>query len=217
MSSKTLFAFSLVIAVVLGVTIYLLTRSAGENPITQMPASGETSMIETGDATTTSPTTSQQLTVNTPSRTEPIVFDSSVPADIRAQLTTSLKATQKQLQANQLNMSAWVNLGTIYKQGGDYRHAEAAWGFVADALPGDSTSHFNLGDLYMNFLKDYPRAEKNFLVVVKTNPQVVDAYVNLFYLYHDFMKNDTKAKTMLEQGLAANPGNPALLALQTKL
>ena len=213
MSKKLLFSVSLLCVVTLAVGIYFLTRSPQESLVVE-PVTTATSTP--GVATTTSTVPSQNISVDTPDFAKPITFDSSISADTRTQLTSSLKMVQKKLTTNPLDMAAWINLGTLYKQGGDYQGAVAAWSFVAQALPTNVTAHFNLGDLYLNFLKDYPKAEKSFIIVTEQNPRIVDAYVNLFYLYHDFTKNDAKAASILAQGLKANPGNPILLDLEAQ-
>lgn len=152
--------------------------------------------------------------IATPDYTQPINFSSSLDASVKAQLSQQLSDLQLKLKANPLDLKSWLNLGAVYKIGGDYPHALAAWGFVIDTLPTGQAAYFNRADLYMNFLKDYPAAEADYKKIISMNPNVIDAYQDLFYLYRDLYKTNTSnAKNILEEGIKNNPGNAQLAAL----
>ena len=156
-------------------------------------------------------------TLVTPDFKKPIAFSASVSADIRAQLNKELATVSADLAKNPLHIQAWINLGTIRKQGGDYQGAREAWEYIADILPTNPVAFNNLGDLYANFLHDNAKAEANFLTAIKLQPKNVQAYADLYTMYHFTLHNDTKAAAILSQGLKANPGNNYLLGLQADL
>jgi tetratricopeptide (TPR) repeat protein len=164
-----------------------------------------------GNATSTA-------TLITPDYGEPIAFSGSVSSSARSQLTGELAQIQANIRSNPLDLQAWESLGAVYKMGGDYAHAKQAWEYIITVSPSSPAPYSDLGDLYMNFLKDYPQAEKNYLKVVALRPQAVDAYRNLYTLYRYLYKTDTSAASdILNEGLKNNPGNAELLGLQQDL
>ena len=170
-----------------------------------------TSSIATSTPQTTSSTTP---TLITPDYTQPIVFSGNLSADIKAQLTAQHTALQQEIKTNPLNMHAWLSLGSVYKIGGDYEHAVMAWNFIIDVIPSIPAPYSNLGDLYMNALKDYPKAESNYKKVIELTPKAVDAYYSLYMMYANVYKTDTvEARKILELGLKNNPGNSQLTEL----
>ncbi len=76
----------------------------------------------------------------------------------------------------------------------------------------------NLGDLYMNFIKDYLKAEQYYIRAIALKPDVISYYADMYRLYHYLYKVGTGADAkILAQGLEANPGNKDLLELQNEL
>jgi tetratricopeptide (TPR) repeat protein len=168
--------------------------------------------IDTQPSTSTEASSTPQVV--TPDYTQPISFSGNLSSDIKAELTQELKKTQQIIKTSPLDLKAWLNLGTVYKIGGDYEHARIAWEFITEVAPGSVSQYFNLGDLYMNYLKDYPKAESNYKKVIDLRPGVIDVYQNLYYLYLNSYKTDTSAaRDILELGLKNNPGNPTLTTL----
>ena len=150
----------------------------------------------------------------------PIAFDASLglTPEIRQELTAQLKEAQSAIAANPLNLHAWLGLGGVYKVGGDYADAAAAWEYILSVTPKDVSANYNLGDLYQNYLKDYPKAEAHYLTVIERKPNDVETYANLYTMYRYQYKTDTSAAAdILAKGLAANPGNNRLLSLQQDL
>lgn len=150
----------------------------------------------------------------------PLQFDPSLNLDssAQAQLSTQLQAIKTEIGKNPLELRAWINLGSVYKLGGDYKDAETAWEYVLSVTPKDVTANYNLGDLYQNYLKDYPNAEQSYLTVIERKPDDIETYVNLYTMYrYQWPKSDAKAAAILAQGLKANPGNQRLLNLQQEL
>jgi tetratricopeptide (TPR) repeat protein len=167
-----------------------------------------------GPATQPTTTASSTQAIKTPDYTQSISFSNNLSADIRTQLTTQLEQFQQQIKTNPLDLKAWLNLGTIYKIGGDYPRAITAWKFIIDTSPSVVAPYANLGDVYMNSLKDYPKAEENFKKVIELNPQAIDAYRHLYTLYTYLYKTNTNAaKEILELGLKNNPGDSTLTGL----
>jgi tetratricopeptide (TPR) repeat protein len=176
------------------------------------------SPLAQGPSTATTTATSTKPSVVTPPYKEPIAFAASVSPEIRTELTNQLTEIQKEIDVNPLHLQAWLNLGAVYKMGGDYPHAITAWNFIIEVTPNSPGPYYNLGDLYMNFVKDYPKAEENYKKVIALKPTAVGTYHELYNLYRYRYKTDTTAaQDIVTLGLKNNPGNAELLELQAEL
>ncbi len=155
---------------------------------------------------------------NVPNYTKPLTFSKDLTPDQRASLGDQFAAIKVVLASSTTDFNAWVALGGVRKAAGDYRGAEEVWLYTANRWPTGSVAFNNLGDLYMNYLKDYPKAEENYKKVVMLDPQNINAYEALYALYRYSYKTDTSAAAdILAQGLTANPHNAYLLSLQSQL
>lgn len=101
--------------------------------------------------------------------------------------------------------SLWI--GSSYKQAGNYAGAERAWLKTTLKWPNDPTAYNNLGDLYLAYLKDYPKAEASYRSVIRLDPHDVNAYRTLLGLYTatPYHPSPTAAEDILKQGIATNP------------
>ena len=156
-----------------------------------------------------------------PSLTGAIKIDStSLPADAQTILRQKEEALIAELKTNPSRVDLWLQLGVDRKIGGDYAGAIEAWNYVAKVGPTsiNYVAYGDLGDLYMNFVKDYPKAEVSYKAAIAINSKVIDYYRDLSGLYVSFYKQGTgAANAIVAQGLKANPNNPDLLQLQTSL
>ena len=149
----------------------------------------------------------QHTTVKAPDFNAPVACPSDMPADECSKIKTHDAAVVALLQQNQNNAAAWTDFGSIRKQLGDYNGAIAAWNYVAALAPQIAVPYYNLGDLYLNFVKDYPKAEKNYLLAAKYAPTDTSIYMNLLTLYTTttYHPTATAAEDILKKGIAANP------------
>ncbi len=155
-----------------------------------------------------------------PSLTGASSISPSLSADVRTNLEAKEQALITELKKDPTRVDLWLSLGVYRKMAGDYSGAIAAWSYVAAAGPSSINyiAYCNFGDLYMNFQKDYPKAETNLKKAIEINPKVIDYYRSLFTLYRSFYKTNTSAAAdIVAQGLRANPNNPDLLALKAQL
>ncbi len=145
-------------------------------------------------------------------------FDASVSPEVKTALNINLANVQDTLSKNPQSFEAWLELGRLRKIAGDYKGAAEIWEYVSLAWPTNSVSVHNLGDLYMNFIKDYPKAEANFKKEIANEPHAIAAYQSLYVLYQNFYKKGTSAaRDIVALGLKNNPNNSALLALKAEL
>ena len=154
-----------------------------------------------------------------PSLDRPIVITAELSAEAKTVLTRLLTEQIDILGKEPTRVDVWLKYGINRKIAGDYEAAIEAWEYVAQVAPKEvsATAHGNLGDLYMYFLKDYAKAEVRYQQAITLNPNIIEYYRSLFYLYKDVYKDNTKAQATLTAGLKANPNHPDLLRYQTEL
>ena len=145
-----------------------------------------------------------------------MTFAPTLSPELIAQLKTQEKANISLIKKAPTNADAWLQLAVDYKIAGDYAGAEAIWIYLTKAAPTSFVAFANLGDLYTNYLKDNTKAEANYKIAIKLQPDYIDNYRNLFYLYLS-ENNSAAAADIVAQGLKANPNNPDLLQLQAQL
>ena len=198
------------VAVVAGL-IYL--TNAPQTPGTKTPEDRPLGNIIEGNGTVV------EETVLTPDFTRPLAFADTVDAEVRTFLQGKFDGLQETLKGNSTDFNAWVALGTLRKTAGDYAGAAEDWDYIARLYPNSTIPFDNLGDLYMNFIKNYPQAEANFKASLVFNPGNIHAYQQLFALYttYGYKTDTTAAADLVAAGLAKNPGNATLLQMQQEL
>lgn len=217
-------AIGVLVVVLAGAGLYYATKG-GSRSLTEPNDNASTTVRILPDGTIVAPEgyTVEELpteggaSIPAPNYKAALKFDASVSAEVRAALNAQLTSIQSEIAARPHDFTSWIRLGGLRKMAGDYAGAAEIWAYSSKMWPQETVSFSNLGDLYMNFLKDYPKAEANYKQVIALNPKAVDAYANLFFLYRDLYKQGTGADTaIVNQGLAANPGNPTLQSLKAQ-
>ncbi len=150
-----------------------------------------------------------------PSLNHTVVYTSTLQPEAIDALKKNIASTVTELKKNSSQGVYWLQLGLDYKIAGDYKAAESVWVYITKAFPKNEVAFADLGDLYQNFLKDYPKAESNYKKAIAIKPDYIDYYRDLYTLYRYQYKTDTTAAAdILAQGLSANPNNADLLTLQ---
>ena len=198
-STRTWTILAVIVIAVLAVIAFMLHKP------TPAPAGGSTATttISTPAATTTKTTAKNTATVK------------------RGTITVTGATLQGGAsQATVDQEYALLAQGQDKKNAGDYRGAAAIWESVALSNTFVSfIAYANLGDLYMNFIMDYPQTEVDLKQVISLKPDYIDAYRNLYMLYtaYGYKVGTSAAADILAQGLKNNPNNPDLLKLQAQL
>ena len=208
------------IAAVLGGSLYvfLYGRISSSTPTPTNTATTTT----TGGVTGTGSFTVEQVepaSVPPPSLKRPITITADLSEDAKVILRRLLEEQVVILKSEPTRIDVWLMYGTNRKIAGDFEGAIEAWEYVAQVAPKEmsATAHGNLGDLYMYFLKDYKKADTRFNQAIVLNPNVIEYYRALFYLYKDVYNDKAKAQAILTLGLANNPNNEDLLKYQAEL
>lgn len=118
------------------------------------------------------------------------------------------EGTAQAMRQNPDFFEGWLTLASIKKQMGDFAGAAAIWEHAGTLRPLNSVSFNNLGDLYANFLPDYPKAVQNFRQAI-TNAAGEEKqqyyYVSLSELYRYRMSDTAQALAVLEEGMTEDP------------
>lgn len=217
-----LVAGALAVIAIIAIAAYMYTSRAPNNA-GAAPDASSTPITTTVNGVTVSGgtatvTETPAQTMQAPDFRTPLVFKDTVSADVRTALTKQFDATVKILAGDKTNFAAWINLGTLRKMTDDYAGAAADWKYAAYLYPKSTVASDNLGGLYLDYLKDYPKAEAYFKLSIANDPQDINAYQQLVSLYTTYgYKDVATALALVKRGLAANPNNPTLLQIQSEL
>lgn len=219
--SPTVRVFLITSAIVLiaaGALFYFFDFRNKGAAVSNTSSATTTTTLPDGSTITLPPgATVSEQDVTPPNYKTPIAFSSDVDASAQTSLNVQFAAAVATLDKTPNNFNAWMSIGVLRKIGGDYSGAAEDWEYVAAALPNNYIAFYDLGDLYVNTLKEYPKAETDFKQAIALKPDYIDAYRSLYTLYHYVYKNDASASAILDEGLKNNPGNSDLLALQAQL
>jgi hypothetical protein len=153
-----------------------------------------------------------------PSLAGAIVISSPLDPAQQASLRTNEQTLITQLKAAPTRIDLWLKLGAYRKIAGDYDGAQVAWQYVVNSGPSNIAyiAYGNLGELNLDYIKNYIKAEADYKAAIALNPHVTDYYRELFYLYGT-ENNPTAQAAILTQALKINPGDSGFLALQKQL
>ena len=233
--NRALFAVALVIIVLIALLVYRNFLQSSLAPGASSTASNAIDFLAGGprvsiEASGTGKYTIQDVTGKTPAQDvksspaafdfgKPIVFSASISPEVRSALNANLTSAQATLRQKPTDFSALVQIGNLHHMGGDDKEAERIYLYVASIYPSSTVPFDNLGSLYLDFLKNYAKAEANFKRAIEINPHDISAYQQLFSLYTTYgYRKDTKtAADLTAQGLKDNPDNQTLLQLKAQL
>jgi tetratricopeptide (TPR) repeat protein len=176
----------------------------------------------TVSASTTAPSSSgpgytiKPVTAPTaPDYAAPLVFTIMLPDDQKASLQSEYATDVAALKKNNIDFNMWIDLGDTRKEAGDYMDAAADWQYASVLYPANIVSYANLGDLYTNFLHNYPKAVVAYKQAIKNDPSQIYLYEDLYQLYTtQYPQPASVIEAMLQAGIAANP---KAIELQTTL
>lgn len=140
------------------------------------------------------------------------------PANIKAQNLTAelkekylsrLKAAQDQLiEFNFDNLQIVDQVAQYKKYLGDIDGAITAWEYANHIRPQNSLSFSNLAALYHFDLKQYDKAEKNYLISIANDPDDINTIRNLYELYTTAAIDNAKAEALLLAAIDENQSSP---------
>ncbi len=143
-----------------------------------------------------------------------IIITTNLSEEDKKRATTEIKMLSAELKADFDKLEDWLTLGIWKKMIGDYEGAGEAWQFATLIRPNDPVAFHNLGDLYSQYLPDFPKAEKYYkLAIEKDKSHQPFFYVKLFEFYRYYSKKPDLAENTLLQALKVNPNDVYLTNL----
>ena len=144
------------------------------------------------------------------------VMNDDLSSDLRERYLNQFNLSKQAIEKDPNYFDAWLQIGRIKKDIGDYRGAEAVWLKLGEMSPKNSTSFANLADLYANFIKDHDKAQQSYRVAIKNSlgeSRNIIFYRNFheFYLYS--LENKSLAEQILLEGIENNSGSSDLVTL----
>ena len=150
--------------------------------------------------------------VSQPSLEREINITANIPEETKTMAGEKIEELRANLKENDDLRSSWLDLASYYKLVGDYAGAEEVWKYMASKSDTDFVPYYNLATLYAYYLKDFSKAEEYFNKAIEKNPNYIATYAAFYDFYINYEKPDL-AKSVLERGLQANPGNEELTQL----
>ncbi len=217
MTQRTRATLASVLIAMAAVVLGLVTWHERGTSVTP-PTTSSTALLNLASSTSTVASSSPGYTITpvqqsrapaAPNHATPLSFPSSFTTDERTSYESQFGTVQKMLSQNPTQWSAWVQLGILRKDTGDYVGAVTDWKYVTKIYPHDATAFGDLADLYANYLHEYALAESNWLQAIKVSPANPLPYQNLFTLYTTtpYTGGSNAAASILKQGIVANPGS----------
>jgi len=206
-ATRMYLAIALLVALVIGAVALTHHSSTEQSSTSNTPTEATTSAMATTTTNTDTLTITAQPSAHAPKATTPLVFSAQVSPQVQASIKKSFEAAQASIAKNPLDLESWIALGVARKQAGDYQGAILDWQYVSAASPSNVVSFHNLGDLYQNYLHDYPKAVAAFKQAIVNNPKDIDAYKALFTIYTSasYQAPQGAAEAILKEGIAKNP------------
>jgi len=218
---QTLIGAVIVVLLILAFGYYLYTSNKDGEKVPDVPADSTVAeedilpgVTVTGDGVSmeNTPALPSAPEVPAPSVDRPLTFSASMSEEAREIYRTNIATLTKNIKETGGLVSEWLDLGTLWKQIGDYEGARLAWEYVAAIRPEGNVAFLNLGDLYHYYLKDFPKAEANLKKGIANDPSYVPGYLGLFELYKDsYRQNTASAVNTLLIGLEGTDDNINLL------
>lgn len=206
----------LAIAIIAGGYFYQTTRESALAGVSKTTSTATTSTaqfmaVAPGQDTSKGTTSIIPIQATTyykqPGYPKQLVFKGAFSAADRKAMQDAYDTAQSYIVTDKYDFNAWISIGTMNLMSGNYATAESVWQYASQQWPTNQVSHNNLGDLYANYLKDYPKAEKEWLAAITNKGDDPTPYRNLFTLYSEtsYKPTNTAAEDILKKGIAANP------------
>lgn len=130
-----------------------------------------------------------------------------------ADFETAIEETKK---ADFNTLQGLNDIAQIKRNLGDFQGAVDAWKYANFIRPGNSLSFSNLAALYHYDLREYDKAEEQYLVSLANDPDDIPTIRNFYELYFYDFKDNQKAEQLLLDSVEANVDSPDLLALTAR-
>lgn len=129
----------------------------------------------------------------------------NIPSGVSEDIKKNITFLSNELKVNSGIFDSWIDLGSYRKSAGDYEGAKLAWEYASILRPRFSLSFLNIGNLFGYYLKDFKKAESNFLKAIEVEPTQTYAYISTANFYIEVMNDKNKAIEIIKKGIENNP------------
>ncbi len=215
MKNKKIIIGIVIFIIFAGFSGWFIYRDFKQGPSLSEPnLSSENNQISAEEQQAAALKKKEEIKKQMPDLDRKIVVTENLSTEVRLRAINDIGAAVAILKEDYDRREEWLNLGLVYKLIGDYEGAKQAWEFTTLIRPDDPVAYHNLGDLYSQYLPDFPKAEKNYLEAIeKDSGHQVFFYVKLFEFYRYYSKNPDLAEKTLVQALQTNPNDAYLKSL----
>lgn len=134
-------------------------------------------------------------------------FPQNNPLEINKRYEADINKIVKVLKEKPENFDKWIELGVYLKNINDYAGAIDAWTNATILQPKSALPESNIGNILGYYMKDSINAEKHYLKSIEIEPNVGFWYYQTFLFYKEVVKDEVRAKAIIEKGVVNNPGD----------
>lgn len=145
------------------------------------------------------------ISIKAPDLDRPVNISGDFSEEAKKTIISKIESLSQLLKKDNNLFNQWLELGIYRKMVNDYEGAKEVWEYANAIRPQNSISFNNLGDLYGYYLKDYIKAEQNFLKAIENDKNTDYPYIKASNFYKEVINDKQKAMNILEQGIKANP------------
>lgn len=140
-----------------------------------------------------------------PNLDRPIIISPDTSEATATLAKTKIEEISLVLKENNKLFSHWLELGIYRKMIKDFVGAIEAWQYAGVLQPDDPRPYGNLADITIYYLHDNQTGEQYVLKAIEKNPNDLYYYSAAFEFYYYVLKDEYRARAILEQGIAKNP------------
>ncbi len=211
---KKLIIFIPIFAIIIGFAGWYIYRDYVQHRVFDNSAENGSLLFPESAGGDVSTPNLEEIKKQMPNLNREIVFTGNFSEEQKNRATAEIKMITASLRADYDKLEDWLTLGIWRKTIGDYEGAAEAWKFANIIRPKDPVAFHNLGDLYSQYLPDYPKAEKYYLTAIEKDTghnSFFSIKLYEFYRYY-YKKLDLAEKTLLD-AIKVNPGDEQLKAI----
>jgi len=216
--NKKLIIFIAIFIIIIGFAGWYIYRdyvghpvSNTNNPTENGSPSTSTKVGPSQDEVKLSP---EEIKKQMPDLNKAIVFKGDISEEQKNRAIAEIKIITASLKADYDKLEDWLNLGIWRKTIGDYEGAAEAWNFATIIRPNDPVAFHNLGDLYAQFLSNFPKAEQYYLTAIEKDTGHNPFYfIKLYEFYRYYYKKLDLAEKTLLNAIKVNPKDEQLKAI----
>jgi hypothetical protein len=208
-----------IIIVILAVAAYLFVQRPVSSPSEEMTAtSTDTTIVSSStDAATTAGYTVAPVETSQVRQPKPLLITADLGEQERAAMQQQFSAALDTLKATPTDFNAWTAVASLRKAAGDYAGSVDDLAYIGKLYPTNKVSFASEANVYLYYLKNYPKASAAYQAAIKNDPKQIYLYSDFYELVKVYPQARATFAATLDQGIAANPTDPTLAEFKSQL